>query len=96
MHRLLALFVAVALVMGSVSVTVAQAGPPGTFPSTPAPEDCRVEPRPLESVVAVAATPVAATPAVATPAGSFVPLAGTPADEATAAEVIAVLHELFA
>ena len=56
---------------------------------TPDPAECRVEPRPVDAILAVAATPVAATRPAAVSAGP-------PTDPVVAAAVVATVHELFA
>lgn len=84
----LALVVAAAMA-GTAS---AQTPPPATYPLTPNPKDCAVEPAPLEGVVNVLQTPVAA-PASPTP---FVPPLSVPADAEVASDVVATLYEVFA
>ena len=81
--------VAAAAVAGTAS---AQTPPPATYPITPDPNDCAVEPAPLEGVVNILQTPVAA-PASPTP---FVPPLSVPADAEVASDVVATLYEVFA
>ena len=75
------------------AAVVAQTPPPATYPVTPDPKDCLVEPASLEGVVNVLQTPVAAAPAGATP---FVPPLSVPADAEVASDVVATLYEVFA
>ena len=71
----------------------AQTPPPAVYPVTPDPQDCLVEPAPLEGVINVLQTPVPATPAGATPP---VPPLSVPADAEVASDVVATLYEVFA
>ena len=97
MPKIVLAAVAIAAWLAAVAAPMAaQDATPAAFPVAPDPAECRVDPRPIEEVVATVATPTAApaTPAVApTP---FVPPAGEPADPETAAAVTATLRELFA
>lgn len=68
----------------------------GTYPLTPDPADCRVEPRSLDSVIAAVGTPAANMPAAAASPTPFVRPHGEPADAATTAAVTATVQEVFA
>ena len=83
------------LVVGSVSAS-AQDATPAVYPLTPDPADCRIEPRPIESLIAVMGTPAADSPAAPASPSPFVRPEGKPADAVTAAAVIATVHEVFA
>src|SRR3954451_12945026 len=75
------------LLLVSCTVNVG-ASTPITFPFTPDPTTCTVEPRSLESIIAVVGTPVqGAEEAEATPAAAMVVPEGTEADDATSEAV---------
>lgn len=81
------------LVMFVVDATRAQTPPPATYPLTPDPKDCAVEPAPVESVIAILETPVAAPAASPTP---FATPLSVPADAEIASDVVATLYEVYA
>ena len=76
-----------------VDIATAQTPPPATYPLTPDPKDCAIEPAPLEGVINVLQTPIAAPSASPTP---FVPPLSVPADAEVASDVVATLYEVFA
>ena len=84
-----------ALLFGALTVATggAQTPPPATYPLTPDPKDCLVEPAPLDGVIAVLATPVASPAASPTP---FAPPLSVPAEAEIASDVVATLYEVFA
>ena len=92
--------VLVGLLAAGRSPAAAQEGTPAALPRTPDPAECRVEPRSLESMLALVGTPPAdvsgqeAAPPV-TPAPDLVGR-GQPADAATVAGVTATVTELLA
>ena len=86
--------VVLALQLGlAVYSASAQTATPAAFPLVPAPEACTGQPVSIEDLGAKLATPPAAAPATPTPL--TLPDA-RPADAATAAEVFAVVHQVFA
>lgn len=95
MSRIFALVATILLTVSSVRVD-AQEATPAAYPLTPDPADCRIEPRSIESLIAVMGTPAAASPAAPASPTPFVRPDGEPADAATAAAVIATVHEVFA
>ena len=102
--RLVAIALA-ALAAASLATTVTQSATPLADPFGPGPEECRIDPRPLDELRALVGNTEAegATPAAgaATPDGvvSFPPVelpAGTPADAATAAAVTSTVRQRYA
>ena len=96
MLRMLSFIVLVVLLAAGSFDAGAQEATPAAYPLAPDPADCRVEPRPIESVVEVVGTPAAGdavAPASPTP---FVRPQGEPADAATTEAVVATVHQLFA
>ncbi len=91
--RLLPILAALLLVLASFDTGGAQTPPPATYPLTPDPADCAVEPAPVEGVIAILETPVAAPTASPTP---FEPPLSVPADAEIASDVVATLYEVFA
>ena len=92
-HRLSVALAALLLVLSTVDATGAQTPPPATYPLTPNPRDCLVEPAPVEGVVSILATPAAVPEASPTP---FTPPLSVPADAEIASDVVATLYEVFA
>lgn len=74
----------------------AQEATPAGYPLTPDPADCRIEPRAIESVIDVVATPAAGEAAVAASPAPFVRPQGEPADAATTDAGVATVEEVFA
>ena len=98
-----ALLPALAVAGGPAPVAAQDATPPAgaaAFPITPDPADCRVAPRPTDELLALwyapDGSPVAAatTPAAGGATSLTIPV-GPPADEATAAGVVATVREVF-
>src|SRR3712207_324981 len=99
------LLLAALAVAGGVAPVAAQDATPGAgaaqFPITPDPADCTVEPRSADELLALwydpAGTPLAVpgTPTAEQATSVTIPL-GPPADEATAAAVVAAASEVFA
>jgi hypothetical protein len=96
MPRLPTLIAVLILLTVSNAGAGAQDATPAGYPLTPDPADCRVEPRPIESVVAVVDTPIVREAGTATNPPPFVRPQGEPADDATTEAVVATVHELFA
>lgn len=98
MRRLLALYL---IVLSAAAMPPHRAGAqeatPAAFPLTPDPVECRVEPPQLGDLQMLVATPAAmrGEQASASPTPFAMP-EGEPADEATRAEVLAVLREAVA
>jgi hypothetical protein len=91
--RWMATTLALVVIAAVAGTAGAQTPPPATYPLTPDPKDCLVEPAPLEGVINVLKTPVAAPPASPTP---FVLPLTVPADAEVASGVVATLYEVFA
>jgi hypothetical protein len=86
------------LMMLLVSCTInVGASTPITFPFTPDPATCTVEPRSIDSIIDVVGTPVPGAAQVeATPAAAMVVPEGTKADDATSKSVTSTIVQLFA
>jgi hypothetical protein len=87
---------AAGLLFTGTGTTLAQDATPGAR-NVPAPEDCMVEPRSIDEITAVLATPAPATPeeASASPEAFVLP-EGEPADSETVSAIEATMHELLA
>ena len=96
MHRTVTLIALLLLLALTAPGAAAQDASPAAYPLAPDPADCRIEPRPIESVIAVVATPTAEVPMTAASPTPFVQPQGEPADAATAEAVVATVHGLFA
>ncbi len=96
MHLIRTLFAVLILLTVSSTGARAQDATPAVYPLTPDPADCRIEPLPIESLIAVMGTPAADSPAAPASPTPFVRPDGEPADEATTEAVVATVHEVFA
>src|SRR3954454_14911068 len=84
------------LLLVSCTINVG-ASTPITFPFTPDPTTCTIEPRSIESIIDVVGTPVpGAGQAEATPAAAIVVPEGNRADDATSEAVTDTIVQLFA
>src|SRR3954454_21100077 len=84
------------LLLVSCTISVG-ASTPITFPLTPDPTTCTVEPRSIESIIDVVGTPVpGAVQAEATPTAAMDVPEGTKADDATSEAVTGTIVQLFA
>ena len=92
-RKLRILVLALLLSLVAADSALAQTATPAAYPVAPDPNECVIEPTPVEEIGAILGTPVAEPGYSATP---FVPPAGEPADAETSAEVVATLRQVFA